>query len=96
MHCLCSKAYCCYDVTTNKLEFCTEDLRRRVLEQSVDGPLEKCRLVLDKNISITSTDRGFRTKNHAVATYDPSKKGLFFCQKTFKESNGNRTQPLSL
>ena len=77
-------------------EFCTKDLKRRVFEQSVDGPLGKCHRILDETINITSTDRGFRTNNHAVATYDQIKKGLLFCPKIFKESDENRTQTLSL
>ena len=43
MLCLCSKTYCCYDVTSTKLEFSSKGLNKRVLEQSGDGPLEKCR-----------------------------------------------------
>ena len=40
---LCSKTYCCYDVTSNKLKFSSKGLNKRVLEQSGDGPLEKYR-----------------------------------------------------
>ena len=36
MLCLCSKTYCCYDVTTNKLKFCSKGLNKRILEQSGD------------------------------------------------------------
>ena len=43
MLCLCSKTYCCYDVTSNKLKISSKGLNKRVLEQSVDGPLEKYR-----------------------------------------------------
>ena len=43
MLCLCSKTYCYYDVTSNKLKFSSKDLNKRVLEQSGDGPLEKYR-----------------------------------------------------
>ena len=41
MLCLCSKRYCCYDVTSNKLKFSSKVLNKRVLEESADGPLEK-------------------------------------------------------
>ena len=36
MLCLCSKTYCCYDVTSNKLIFSTEGLNKSVLEQGGD------------------------------------------------------------
>ena len=39
--CLCSKAYCCYEVTSKKLKFRSKGLNKRVLEQGGDGPLEK-------------------------------------------------------
>ena len=42
MLCLCSKTYCCYDVTSNKPKFSSKGLNKRVLEQSGDGTLEKC------------------------------------------------------
>ena len=38
MLCLCKKTYCCYDVNSNKLEFSSKGLNKRVLEQSGDGP----------------------------------------------------------
>ena len=41
MLCLCSKTYCCYDGTSDKLKFSSKSLNKRVLEQSGDGPLEK-------------------------------------------------------
>ena len=42
MLCLCSKTYCCYDVTSSKPKFSSllRDLNKRVLEQSCDVPLE--------------------------------------------------------
>ena len=44
---LCSKTYCCYDVTSNKLKFSSKGLTKRVLEESGDGPLENYRRVSD-------------------------------------------------
>ena len=41
--CLCSKTYCCYDVTSNKPKFSSKDLNKRILEQSGDGPLGRYR-----------------------------------------------------
>ena len=48
MLCLCSKTYCCYDVTSKKPKFSTKGLNKGVLEQSGDGPLEKFRRVLER------------------------------------------------
>ena len=74
MLCLCNKTYCCYDVTPNKCELITEGLNKLELEQSGNGALEMYRRVLDENVNITSSNRGFRTNNHTVATYEPAKK----------------------
>ena len=68
MFCLCSKTYCCYAVTSNKLEISSKGLNKRVLEQSDDGPLQKYRNVLNKNVNANLNNRGFRTNNHSVAT----------------------------
>ena len=46
MLCLCSKTYCCYDVTCNKHKFSSKGLNKSVLEKGGDGPLEKYRRVL--------------------------------------------------
>ena len=82
MLCLWSKTYCCYDVASNKLKFSSKGLNKRVLEQSGDEPLEKYRRVLNGKVNVTSNNRGFRTNNHSVATYEQVKKGLsFFIQK---------------
>ena len=54
MICLCSKTYCCYNVTFNKLKFSSKGLNKRVLEQSGDGPLEKYRRVLNEKVHVTS------------------------------------------
>ena len=68
--CLRSKTYCCYDVTSSKLNFSTKGLDKRVLEQNGDGPLQKYRRVLNEKVSVTSNNRVFRTNNHSVATYE--------------------------
>ena len=97
MLCLCSKTYCCYDVTSNKLKFSSKGLNKRVLEQSGDGPLEKYRRVLDEKINVTSNNRGFRTINLSVATYEQDKKGLSYVYpKRIVESDRNHTQTLEL
>ena len=78
MLCLCSKTYCCYDVTSNKPKFSSKGLNKRVLEQSGDGPLEKNRRVLNEKVNVNSNNRGFRSKNHSVATYEQVEKGLSY------------------
>ena len=83
MLCLCSKTYCCYDITSNKLKFSTKGINKRVLEQSGDGPLENYRRVLNETVNVTSNNRGFRTNNHSVSTYEQVKRGLsLFYPKT--------------
>ena len=67
---------CYYDVVSNKFEFSRKGLCKQVLEQSSDGPLDKYHRVLGGKFSFLSTNRGFRTKNHTVATYKPVKKAL--------------------
>ena len=96
MLCLCSKTYCCYDVTSNKPKFSNKGVHKRVLEQSGDGPLVKYRGVLNEKVNVTSNNRGFRTNNHSVATYEQVKKGLsYFYPKRIVETVGIHTQPLN-
>ena len=97
MLCLCSKTYCCYDVTSNKLKFSSKGLNKRVLEQSGDGPLEKYWRVLNEKVNVTSNNRGFRTNNHSVVTYEQPEKGLsYFYPKLIVEADGIHTQALNL
>ena len=92
MLCLCSKTCCCYDVTSDKLKFSSKHFNKRVREQSGDGPLEKYRKVLNEKVNITSNNRGFRTSNHSVATYEQVKKGLsYFYPKRIVETDGIHT-----
>ena len=55
MLCLCSKTYCCYDVTSNKLKFSSKGLNKRVLERSGDLPLENYPRVLNKKLTSLRT-----------------------------------------
>ena len=99
MLCLCSKTYCCYDITSNKLKFSIKGLNKRVLEHwnKRDGPLENYRRVLNKTVNVISNNRGFRTNNHSVATYEQVKKDLScFYPKRIVETDGIHTQPLTL
>ena len=92
MLCLCSKTYYCYDVTSNKLKFSSKSLNKRVLEQSGDGPLQKYRRVLNEKVNVTSNNRGFRTNNHSVASYELVKKSLsYFYPKRIVETDGIHT-----
>ena len=94
---LCSKTYCGYDVTSNKLKFSSKGLNKHVVEQSGDSPLEKCRRVLKKRVKVTSNKRGIRTTNHSVATYEQVKKSLsYFYPKRIVETDGIHAQPLNL
>ena len=84
MLCLCSKTYCCYDVNSNNIKFSSKGRNKRVLEQTGDGPLEKCRRVLNEEVNVTSNNRW--TNNHSVATYEQVKKGLsYFTQNEYSE-----------
>ena len=97
MLCLCSKTYCCYDINSNKLKCSSKGLNKRVLEESGDGPLEMYRRVLNKKVNVTSNNRGFRTNNHSVATYEQVKKSLsYFYPKRIVETDGFHTQALNL
>ena len=97
MLCLCSKTYCCYDSNSNKYKFSSKGLSKRTLEDCGDGPMAKYRKVLDDFFNITSTNRCFRTVHHSVATYEQTKKGLFyFYPKRIVDSDGIHTPPLNL
>ena len=97
MICLCIKIYCCYDVTSTKLKFSSNGLNKRVLEQSRDGPVKKYRRVLNEKVNVTSNNRGLRTNNHSVATYEQIGKGLsYFYPRRINETDGIHTQPLNL
>ena len=71
--CLCSKIYCCYDKHTNKHKFSCKGLNKRPLEDCGGGPTSKYRKVLEESVKLTSTNRGFRTTQHSVATYEQTK-----------------------
>ena len=95
--CLCSKTYCCYDVTSNKLKFSSKGLNKRVLEQRGGGPLEKYRRVLNEKINETSNKKGFPTNNHSVATCEQALKRLsYLYSKRIVETDRIHNQPLTL
>ena len=69
----------------------------RTFEDSGDGLMTKYRKVLNGTKNVISTHRGFRTKNHCVATYEQIKKGLYyFYPKWIVESDGIPTLQLKV
>ena len=97
MICLCSKTYCCYDAQSDKYKFSSKGLNKRTLEENGDGPMEKYLRLMDEIINLTSTNRGFRTINHCVATYEQTKKGLYnFYPKRIVQSDGIHAAPLNI
>ena len=97
MLCMCSKTYCCYDSKSQKYKFSSKGLNKRALEDSGDGPMSKYRQVLHETVNLKSTNRGFKTINQAVATYEQTKKGLsYFYPKREVECDGIHTKPLNL
>ena len=76
MLCLCSKTYCCYDRKSNKYKISSMELKKRTLEDCGDGPMLKYRKLLQEAVNVTSINRGFRTIQHSVATYEQTKKRL--------------------
>ena len=71
MLCLSSKTYFCKCL---KYKFSSKVLNKRALEDSGDGLMAKYRQVLDEAVNLKSTNRQFETINHAVATYEQTKK----------------------
>ena len=53
MICLCRKTYCCYDDKSDKYIFSSKGLNKGTLEETGDGPLEKYRRVMEKNINLS-------------------------------------------
>ena len=97
MICLCSITYCCFDQSTDKMKYSSKGLNKRTLEESGTGPLEKYRCVLDEKINVQSTNRGFRTIQHSVCTYEQTKRSLsYFYRKRNVLNDGIHTKPLLL
>ena len=97
MLCLCSKTFCYFDKQTNKYKFSSKGLTKRTLEECRDGgPMSKYRKLLKEAVNVTSTNRGFRTFQHSVATYEQTKKVcLTFIQKIVEEDRIHK-KPLNL
>ena len=59
--------------------------------------MSKYRKVLQEVVNVISTNRGFRTIQHSVATYEQTKKRLsYFYPKRLVEEDGIDTKPLHL
>ena len=53
--------------------------------------------VSEEAVNVNSTNRGFRTIKHGVATYEQTKKGLFcFYPKRPVEEDGIHTKPIGM
>ena len=82
---------------SNKYKFSSKGLNKRTLGDSGDGPMTKYRKVLEEAVNVASTNKGFRTMKHSVATYEQTKKGLSnFYPKRLVEEDGIHTKPLDL
>ena len=93
--CFCSKTYCCYNSLTNKTKFSSKGLNKNVLEENSNGPLQKYRRVLDDAVNVSSTNRGFKTMNHQILTYEQTKRGLsYFYPKRIVDRDGIHSKPL--
>ena len=53
-------------------------IEKKNIEESGDGPRDKYSKLLDEAINLTSTNRGFRTIIHMVATYEQTKMRLSY------------------
>ena len=59
--------------------------------------MARYRKFLDEFVNVTSTNRGFRTVQHSVATYEQTKKALsYFYPKRIVDADGIHTRPLIL
>ena len=59
--------------------------------------MAKYRQVPNEAVKLKSTNRGFKTINHAVATYEQTKKGLsYFYLEREVEGDGIYSKPLNL
>ena len=82
------------DQSIDKNKFSSKGLNKTLAEYGT-GPLEKYRRVLDEKTNVQSTNRGFRTIQHSVCTYEQTKTGLsYFYLKTIVLDDGLHTKPL--
>ena len=75
---------------SDKFKFSSKGLNKLNLEDSR-------RIVLDEEVNLTSTNRGFITINLMFATYEQTKKGLsYFYPKRHVQGDGVHKKPLQL
>ena len=97
MICLCNKTYCCYGLQLNKFKLGSNRLNKRTVEDTGDGPMSKYCKVLEEILKVKSINRGIRTIQHAVATYEQTKKGFsYIYPKRNVQQNGIYTHPLNI
>ena len=82
----------------NKYKLGSRGLNKRTLEDCRGGgPMSKYLKVIEEAVNVTSTNGGFRTIQHGVATYEQTKKRLsYFYPKRIVEEDGIHTKPLHL
>ena len=80
---------------TSKSLAAKDSIREHWKSVAMVGPMPK--KVLEEAVNVTSTNRGFRTIQHSVATYEQTKKGLsYFYPKRIVEEDGIHTKLLPL
>ena len=93
----CVKTNCCYDSKSDTFKFSSEGLTKRTLEDTGNEPLSKYRRVLEEAVNLKSANRGFKTSNHLVGTYEQTEKGLsYFYPKRKVLKDGIHTKQLKL
>jgi ribA/ribD-fused uncharacterized protein len=89
--CLCSKTYIVQD--GDKYKMSTKGLNKK----SVNQPYDKFEHVLQSGQGVSVINRGFRSRNNQIHTYEQERKGLtyFYCKRKVLE-DGIGTEPLDL
>ena len=55
--------------------------------------MSKYRKILDESVNVTSTNGRFRTIQHSVATYEQTKKGMYYFYPKRIVEDGTHTKP---
>ena len=93
----CNKTFCSFDLQSDKLKFSGKRLNKRTLEDSGDDPMSKYCAVLEEVVNITSTNGRFLTIQHAVATYEQTRRGFsHFHPKIDVEQDEIHTRTLNI
>ena len=70
MLCLCSKTYCCYDVTSDNFKFHSKVSTNAHWNRAATYHWKKYRRILNEKINVTSNNRELPTNNHSLAAYE--------------------------